>query len=114
MNPGISAAGNDHPVSMPVADARYAAGHLVRAQTAADTRMAIDTSPAADARHQPSDGRSLRKQRTVNPLIVPARYNFLYPSSRPALRAAACSGRPRPAQPYGRKALLRVGMRQRF
>jgi hypothetical protein len=38
-----------------------------------------------------------RKQRTVNPLIVPARYNFLYPSSRPALRAAASGGRPRPA-----------------
>jgi len=41
----------------------------------------------------------LPKQRTVNPLIVPARYNFLYSSSRPALRAAACGGRPRPASP---------------
>jgi hypothetical protein len=34
----------------------------------------------------------LREQRTVNPLIAPARYNFLYSSSRPTLRAA--SGRP--------------------
>jgi hypothetical protein len=43
----------------------------------------------------------LREQRTVNPPIVPARYNFLYSSSRPALRAAACGGRPRPAgQPH--------------
>src|SRR5215216_2596568 len=40
-------------------------------------------------------GRSLRKQRTVNPPIVPAPYNFLYSSSRPALRAAAYGGRPR-------------------
>jgi hypothetical protein len=39
--------------------------------------------------------RWFRKQRTVNPPI--AHYNFLYPSSRPALRAAACGGRPRPA-----------------
>jgi len=38
-----------------------------------------------------------RKRRTVNPLMVPARYNFLYSSSRPALRAAASGGRPRPA-----------------
>jgi hypothetical protein len=30
-----------------------------------------------------------RKQRTVNPLMAPARYNFLYSSSRPALRPAA-------------------------
>jgi hypothetical protein len=36
-----------------------------------------------------------RQQRTVNPPIVPTRYNFLYSSSRPALRTAACGGRPR-------------------
>jgi hypothetical protein len=30
--------------------------------------------------------RSFRKQRTVNPLIAPARYKFLYSASRPALR----------------------------
>jgi hypothetical protein len=32
---------------------------------------------------------SFWKQRTVNPLTDPTRYNFLYSSSRPALRAAA-------------------------
>jgi hypothetical protein len=50
---------------------------------------------AISAGHQPSGARWFRKQRTVNPLIVPTRYNFLYSSSRPALRAA--SGR-RPAR----------------
>jgi hypothetical protein len=39
--------------------------------------------------------RSFWKQRTVNPPIAPARYNFLYSSSRPALRAAVSGGRPR-------------------
>jgi hypothetical protein len=48
---------------------------------------------------QPCKRRPFREQRTVNPLTVPARYNFLYSSSRPALRAAACGGRPRPAGP---------------
>jgi hypothetical protein len=32
---------------------------------------------------------STQKQRTVNPPIAPPRYNFLYASSRPALRAAS-------------------------
>ena len=69
-------------------------------QIGADTGMAIDTSLATCAGHHPSGhhpsgGRSFRKQRTVNPPIVPTRYNFLYSSSRPALRAAACGGRPR-------------------
>jgi hypothetical protein len=52
--------------------------------------------PACDGRHiRPGSqiaADTTRKQRTVNPLMVPARYNFLYFSSRPALRAA--SGRP--------------------
>jgi hypothetical protein len=64
---------------------------------AADSGMALDASVAMCAGHQSPGGRSFRKQRTVNPLMVPARYNFLYCSSRPALRAAACGGRPRPA-----------------
>jgi hypothetical protein len=51
--------------------------------------MALDTSRATCAGHQLSGGRSFRKQRTVNPLIVPARYSFLYASSTPA-----CDGRP--------------------
>jgi hypothetical protein len=43
------------------------------------------TSLAMCAGHQPSGRRSFRKQRTVNPLMVPARYNFLYsPQAAPA------------------------------
>jgi hypothetical protein len=57
--------------------------------------MATDTSLVTCAGYQPSGRRPFRKQRTVNPLMGPARYNFLYSSSRPALRAAACGGRPR-------------------
>ena len=75
-----------------VAGVRSAAGQPSGPQIAADTGIAIDTSLATSAGHQPSGGRSSRKQRTVNPLIVPARCNFLYSSSRSALRAA--SGRP--------------------
>jgi len=56
---------------------------------AADSGMALDASVAMCAGYQSPGGRSFRKQRTVNPLIVPARYNFLYASSRPALQAAA-------------------------
>jgi hypothetical protein len=78
-------------VSALVADLREPAGHPSGPEIAADTGL------ATRAGHQPSGRRSFRKQRTVNPLMVPARYNFLYSSSRPALRAAACGGRPRPA-----------------
>ena len=83
---------------------RYCPGR----QIVVDTGLAIDTGLARCAGHQPSGERSLerplRRQRTVNPLIVPARYNFLYASSRPALRAAACGGRPRPAaSPTGQR-----------
>jgi hypothetical protein len=60
---------------------RSAAGHPSGRQTAADSRMAIDTSLATCAEHRPSGGRSFRTQRTVNPPIAPARHNFLYPSS---------------------------------
>jgi hypothetical protein len=59
--------------------------------------MAIDTSLATCAGHQPSERQWFRKQRTVNPLIVPARYNFLYSYSRPAC------GRPPPAAALGRQ-----------
>jgi hypothetical protein len=48
--------------------------------------MANDTSMATCAGHQPSAGRSFWKQRTVNPLMVPACYNFLYSSFKAALR----------------------------
>ena len=59
---------------------------------AEDSGMALDASVAMCAGHQSPGGRSFRKQRTVNPLMASTRYNFLYPSSRPALRAA--DGRP--------------------
>jgi hypothetical protein len=45
----------------------------------------------------------VRKQRTANPLIVPARYNFLYsPQGRPCGRppAAAVLGRQKTRLPY--------------
>jgi hypothetical protein len=42
-----------------------------------------------------ADGLEGPEQRTVNPLMVRTRYNFLCASSRPALRAGACGGRPR-------------------
>jgi hypothetical protein len=51
---------------------------------------------------QPSKRRPFREQRTVNPLIVHAgepRVRSFSTISRPALRAAACGGRPRPAGP---------------
>jgi hypothetical protein len=56
-----------------------------------DDRHPDHTAPTQRFTEAPST----QKQRTVNPLIVPARYNFLHSSSRPALRAAACGGRPR-------------------
>jgi hypothetical protein len=74
-------------VSTLVAGVRSAAGHPSGPQIAADTGIAIDTSLATSAGHQPSGGRSFRKQRTVNPPITPARYNFLYSSSRPSSAA---------------------------
>jgi len=54
---------------------------LIAAET---TSIANCTGLARCAGHRPSRGRSLRKRQTVNPLIVPARYNFLYASSRPS------------------------------
>jgi hypothetical protein len=54
--------------------------------------MALDASLATCAGHQLSGGRSFRKQRTVNPLIVPARYNFLYSSSRPPSAGSPIDG----------------------
>ena len=74
------------PVSALMAGVREAAGHPSGPEIAADTGL------ATRAGHQPSGRRSFRKHPTVNPLTGPARYNFPYSSSRPALRAA--SGRP--------------------
>jgi hypothetical protein len=66
-------------------------GHL----TAAGWHSAWTPRPPAGRSGR--TGQDAASSRTVNPLMVPARYNFLYSSSRPALRAAACGGRPRPA-----------------
>jgi hypothetical protein len=76
-------------VSALVAGVREAAGHPSGPQIAADTGLAIDTSLATCAGHQPSGRRSFGKQRTVNPPIAPARYNFLYSSFK-----AGPGGRP--------------------
>jgi hypothetical protein len=57
----------------------------------------LDTRPPAGQRGRTPD--RTPEQRTVNPLLALTCYNFLYSSSRPALRAAACGGRPRPATP---------------
>jgi hypothetical protein len=61
---------------------------------AADTSLAVGRAPSVWAA-------VVRKQRTVNPPTDPTRYNFLYYPSRPALRAAARGGRPRPAGQFG-------------
>jgi hypothetical protein len=76
---------------------RETTGYCPRRQIVVDTGMAIDASLATGAGQQPSGERSLerplRKQRTVNPPMVPARYNFLHASSRPACgRPPAAAG----------------------
>jgi hypothetical protein len=57
-------------VSTLVAGVRSAAGYPSGPQIVADTGIAIDTSLATCAGHQPSGGRSFRKQRTVNPPLA--------------------------------------------
>jgi hypothetical protein len=59
---------------------RHRPGHACRT-------LAVRTAVVPEA----ADGQSA----DGSPLMVPARYNFLYCSSRPALRAAASGGRPR-------------------
>jgi hypothetical protein len=77
----------------------------VRGPQIADTGLAIDTTLAACAVHQPSAQWSFRKQRTVFRLVT----TFSALPSRPALRAAACGGRPRPAARRRWCALLAAG-----
>jgi hypothetical protein len=84
------AAARPTPVATLVTGGREAAGgaaHLSGREAAADTSMATYTG------HWPSGRRSFRKQRTVNPLMVPARYNFLYSSSRRRVCQRARSSR---------------------
>jgi hypothetical protein len=77
---------SDHYVSTLVAGGRTLAGHPSGASDRRGHQHVTAASVATCAGHSPSGRWSFRKQRTVNPLIVPARYNFLYFSSRPALR----------------------------
>jgi hypothetical protein len=66
--------------------------------------MAMDTTTAHRGTaygHRLSGRQTARKQPTVNPPIAPARYNFLYSSSRPAC------GRPPTAAVLGRCSLTR-------
>jgi hypothetical protein len=77
-----------HDVSALVATGHRQSGTPSKGSDAADTSMATVSSLSVCAGHLPSGRWSFRKQRTVNPPLVPARYNFLYSSSRPA------SGRP--------------------
>ena len=81
-----------HPVATLMTGGREAAGgaaHLSGREAAADTSMATCTG------HWPSGRRSFRKQRTVNPLTRSGSLQLPLLFSRPALRAAACGGRPR-------------------
>jgi hypothetical protein len=94
----------DPPVSTLVVGVPSVAGHPSGRQTAADTGMAIDTSPVMCAGHQLSGRRLSRKQRTVNPPIAPARHNFLC-SSQAARRPGSdttVTGEPVPAARAGR------------
>jgi hypothetical protein len=83
-----------HHVSALAAGIQWSVGHCAWA-AGRRHEPGADVSLATLAGHLPSGRRSFRKQRTVNPPLVPARYNVLYSSSGSALRAAACGGRPR-------------------
>jgi hypothetical protein len=71
----VAVAAADHAVSTAMAGVRETTGYCPGRQRVVDTGMAIDASLATCAGHQPSGERSLerpfRKQRTVNPPIVP-------------------------------------------
>ena len=101
---------SDHYVSTLVAGGRTLAGHPSGASDRRGHRHVTAASVATCAGHSPSGRWSFRKQRTVNPLIVPARYDYLYFSSRPALRPAATprsSGR----RPHPLPAMVRTSRR---
>lgn len=101
---------SDHYVSTPVAGRRTLAGHQPGASDRRGHRHVTAASVATCAGHSPSGRWSFRKQRTVNPLIVPARYNYLYFSSRPALRPAATPRSPG-NRPHPLPAMVRTSRR---
>jgi hypothetical protein len=81
------------------AGVRSSAGHSRLGRQPPRTLAWLPPPAWPRAGHRPSGRQSFRKHRTVNPLILPARYNFLYSSFKAGLRAAASGGRPRPAGP---------------
>jgi hypothetical protein len=72
------------------AGVRSSAGHSRLGRQPPRTLAWLPPPAWPRAGHCPSGRQSFRKHRTVNPLILPARYNFLYSSFQ---------GRPRPAGP---------------
>jgi hypothetical protein len=101
---------SDHYVSTLVAGGRTLAGHPSGASDRRGHRHVTAASVATCAGHSPSGRWSFRKQRTVNPLIVPARYDYLYFSSRPALRPAATPRSPG-NRPHPLPAMVRTSRR---
>jgi hypothetical protein len=96
-------------VSVLASGVREAAGHLAGRQTAADTSL------ATCAGHRLSGRQSFRKQRTVNPLMVPYEriqsLQLALLSSRPASgRPPALLGRPQ----VGRARLVKCHLTLRF
>jgi hypothetical protein len=84
--PAVAAGSNRSLRDRPHPSARRPCGATVTGHPSAGAPNWPMPSTMGDQLGQP---RSTRKQRTVSPLIVPARYSFLYASSTPA-----CSGRP--------------------
>jgi hypothetical protein len=91
---GQSGVGRSWVTARSVSHATSPRGEPAPGQRLGEDAMGEDRD-ACDDEPQSAAPRNLDEQRTVNPLMVPARYNVLYCSSRPALRAAACGGRPR-------------------
>jgi hypothetical protein len=79
--------------------------------------MVTDTSVATCAGRSPSGRRPFRKQRTVNPLMAPARYNLLYassttrrsPGNRPRLHDSSSTQRRKGAVVLTARPLRRFG-----
>jgi hypothetical protein len=85
----VAVAGSGSPKGRPEGVASVPRSPGLRRRLAA---LRAGTMLTVRRRQSPSGRQSIwGTQCTVNPLIVPARYNFLYPSSRPALRAAAAA-----------------------
>jgi hypothetical protein len=84
-----------HPLSRLAADARYAAGHPSEPQTAADTRDGYQHQPGHRRRTPAVRGVVVREAADGQSADGAGSLQLPLLSSRPALRAAACGGRPR-------------------